>query len=198
MKYQLKGNSEVTCEAPPIPQLSGHGQCVTIRVKDKQSHRFCVDTPQWLFLEMWELVPEGKPPIEHRLREIVDRPDGAIIAFTEVNQACREGAAEIKRLTGELEQARRDRNIAKDTARTLRKKLSRNQGCRPSEDEIDQLELCREALAKLQWQMVSGRPGSSAFPTCMGCGIVSHGALSTPPHAEDCPIEAALHPKENP
>lgn len=32
----------------------------------------------------------------------------------------------------------------------------------------------------------------SSYPTCVGCGIVSHGTLSTPSHRDDCLIENAL------
>ena len=53
----------------------------------------------------------------------------------------------------------------------------------------------REALHDVQWKTICGGQGQSAYPTCVGCGIVSHGTLSTPPHKEDCPIETALRPK---
>lgn len=53
----------------------------------------------------------------------------------------------------------------------------------------------REALRDIQWKTICGGMGQSSYPTCVGCGIVSHGTFSTPPHQEDCPIETALRPK---
>ncbi len=55
-----------------------------------------------------------------------------------------------------------------------------------------EVERLRETLRKVQWVTESGRPGTSAHPTCVGCGAKRYGALSGQDHAEDCPIEAAL------
>lgn len=62
----------------------------------------------------------------------------------------------------------------------------------------NEVERLRQVLRELQWQTMLGSSGSSAYPTCIGCGIVSHGALSTPPHRDECVIENALatKPKE--
>ncbi len=57
--------------------------------------------------------------------------------------------------------------------------------------EIKQL---REALSNVQWKNICGGQGQSSYPTCVGCGIVSHGSLSTPPHEHNCVIENALRP----
>ncbi len=56
----------------------------------------------------------------------------------------------------------------------------------------DEVERLRETLKSVQWRTISGSSGQSAYPTCIGCGIVSHGSLSTPPHNDDCVIEQAL------
>lgn len=53
-----------------------------------------------------------------------------------------------------------------------------------------------EVLRELQWQEMSGRPGTSAYPTCIGCGVQSYGSLSTQPHGPDCLVEAVLNPKQ--
>ncbi|KKN49376.1 hypothetical protein LCGC14_0643520 [marine sediment metagenome] len=62
---------------------------------------------------------------------------------------------------------------------------------RASKAEAEVVRL-REVLRNVQWRPSCGRPGTSAYPTCIGCGIVSHGALSTPSHKDDCVIETAL------
>lgn len=58
-----------------------------------------------------------------------------------------------------------------------------------------ELERLRSVLREVQWQMSSGGQGRSSYRICIGCGVVSHGSLSTPPHKDDCVIEVALKPK---
>ncbi len=54
------------------------------------------------------------------------------------------------------------------------------------------IEILIEALREVQWRDIASGMGSSAYPTCVGCGAKSFGALNTQPHDEDCPIEKAL------
>ncbi len=58
-----------------------------------------------------------------------------------------------------------------------------------SRERVARLE---EVLRGVQWQTISGGQGSSAYPTCVGCGVQSFGTLSTEPHATDCPIDNVL------
>jgi hypothetical protein len=60
---------------------------------------------------------------------------------------------------------------------------------RKDRTEIEELKV---VLRRVQWRVSSGYTGTSAYPTCIGCRIVSHGALQTPPHKDDCVIENAL------
>ena len=69
-----------------------------------------------------------------------------------------------------------------------------HEGIRLFRDAAIEIKRLRNALRDVQWESIAGRPGTSSYPTCVGCGIVSHGALSTPPHESNCIIEAALNP----
>jgi len=59
----------------------------------------------------------------------------------------------------------------------------------------EEVERLQAALRAVQWKTMPGRMGTSAYPTCVGCGAKSHGALSAPQHSPDCKIENALCPK---
>lgn len=60
---------------------------------------------------------------------------------------------------------------------------------------VREIERLQAALRDVQWKTMSGRMGTSAYPTCVGCGAKSHGALSAQQHSPDCKIENALRPK---
>lgn len=53
-------------------------------------------------------------------------------------------------------------------------------------------ERLRTALREVQWKTMSAGQGCSAYPTCVGCGVVSYGVLLNQKHESDCTIENAL------
>lgn len=58
MKYQLKSDPAVKCEATPIRREPGHQPWTEIDFRDDALHGFKVPLPTWLFEKTWEPVPE--------------------------------------------------------------------------------------------------------------------------------------------
>ncbi len=119
MKYRLKTDPEITCEAQAIMG--------SVSVTDEQAREFTFTIPWRLFLKAWELIPEEKPvEIDDQLREVAE---GALFSLGDARQLCRGAANEIERLKADNEKLSEMVNAAHGDC-------GDSQECRPSEADM--------------------------------------------------------------